>query len=88
MEPGVIGLLILIVLIAATVGVLVRQRPDSWNLPLLRTSGGGGALLKGMPEHLVRVAQMDVRVVADPLGAVTRGLCAMLPIASTLQLFR
>ena len=49
---------------------------------------GGGALLKGMPEHLVRVAQMDVRVVADPLGAVTRGLCAMLPIASTLQLFR
>jgi hypothetical protein len=45
MEPGVVGLLILIVLIAATVGVLVRQRPDSWNLPLLRTSGGGGALL-------------------------------------------
>ena len=45
MEPGVIGLLILILLIAATLGVLVRQRPDSWNLPLLRTSGGGGALL-------------------------------------------
>ncbi len=45
MEPGVIGLVILILLIAATVGVLVRQRPDSWNLPLLRTSGGGGALL-------------------------------------------
>ncbi len=45
MEPGVIGLVILILLIASTVGVLVRQRPDSWNLPLLRTSGGGGALL-------------------------------------------
>ncbi len=45
MEPGVIGLLVLIVLIAATVGVLLKQRPDSWSLPLLRTSGGGGALL-------------------------------------------
>jgi hypothetical protein len=45
MEPGVVGLLILILLIAATVGVLVKQRPDSWNLPMLRTSGGGGALL-------------------------------------------
>lgn len=45
MEPGVIGLLILILLIATTVGVLMKQRPDSWNLPLLRTSGGGGALL-------------------------------------------
>jgi hypothetical protein len=45
MEPGIIGLLVLILLIAATVGVLLRQRPDSWNLPLLRTSGGGGALL-------------------------------------------
>jgi hypothetical protein len=45
MEPGVVGLLILILLIAATVGVLVKQRPESLNLPLLRTSGGGGALL-------------------------------------------
>lgn len=45
MEPGVIGLIILVVLIAATVGVLVKQRPESWNLPLLRTSGGGGAML-------------------------------------------
>ena len=45
MEPGIVGLLILIVLIASTVGVLVKQRPDSWNLPLLRASGGGGALL-------------------------------------------
>jgi hypothetical protein len=45
MEPGVVGLLILILLIAATVGVLVKQRPESWNLPLLRTSGGGGALM-------------------------------------------
>jgi rod shape-determining protein MreB len=49
---------------------------------------GGGALLKGMPEEIVRVAQMDVRVVADPLGAVTSGLRAMLPVASTLRLFR
>ncbi len=45
MEPGVVGLLILILLIVATVGVLVKQRPDSFNLPLLRTSGGGGALM-------------------------------------------
>ena len=45
MEPGIVGLLILIVLIASTVGVLVKQRPDSWNLPLLRASGGGGALI-------------------------------------------
>jgi hypothetical protein len=41
-----------------------------------------------MPEEIVRVAQMDVRVVADPLGAVTSGLRAMLPVASTLRLFR
>lgn len=45
MEPGVIGLVVLVLLIASTVGVLVKQRPESWNLPLLRTSGGGGALL-------------------------------------------
>jgi rod shape-determining protein MreB len=48
---------------------------------------GGGALLKGMPEQVVRVAQMDVRVVADPLGAVVSGIRAMLPVASTLRLW-
>ena len=48
---------------------------------------GGGALLKGMPEHVVRVTQLDVRVVADPLGAVVSGARAMLPIASTMRLW-
>lgn len=48
---------------------------------------GGGALLKGMSEQVVRVAQMDVRVVADPLSAVVSGARAMLPVASTLRLW-
>lgn len=43
-EPGVIALIVLVLLIVGTIAVLVRQRPDSWNLPLLRTTGGGPAL--------------------------------------------
>jgi len=49
--------------------------------------GGGGALLKGMPEQVARAAQMEVRVLADPLGAVVRGIRAMLPVASALRLW-
>lgn len=49
---------------------------------------GGGALLKGMPELLVHLSRMDIHVVADPLGAVTSGIRAMLPVASTLRLWR
>ena len=52
MEPGVVGLLILILLIAATVGVLVKQRPDSWNLPLLRTAHS--SFLRQLERALVR----------------------------------
>ena len=48
---------------------------------------GGGALLNGMPERVVRVAQLDVRVVADPLGAVVSGIRAMLPVAATMRLW-
>jgi len=48
---------------------------------------GGGALIKGMPEQVVRLTQMNVRVVADPLGAVVSGIRAMLPVASTLRLW-
>jgi rod shape-determining protein MreB len=48
---------------------------------------GGGALLHGMPEQVVHLAQMDVHVVADPLGAVINGIRAMLPIASTMRLW-
>ena len=49
---------------------------------------GGGALLKGMPAQVVRVAEMDVCVVGDPLSAVVSGIRAMLPIASTLRLWK
>lgn len=66
MEPGVIGLLILILLIAATVGVLVKQRPDSWNLPLLRTSGGGAMLGDDLMGHDHSVGVRSEAASAEP----------------------
>lgn len=80
MEPGVIGLLILIVLIASTVGVLVKQRPDSWNLPLLRTSGGGGALLgDDLVGHEAAATSRTEVAAAEP--ALPRGAPALTVLA-------
>ena len=76
MEPGVIGLLVLIALIAATVGVLLKQRPDSWNLPLLRTSGGGGAMLgDDLLGHDAPAGSRADAVAAEP--ALPRGAPAL-----------
>ena len=71
MEPGVIGLLILIVLIASTVGVLVKQRPDSWNLPLLRASGGGALLGEDLLGHEAPAGIRAEAAAAEP--ALPRG---------------
>ncbi|MFT4037057.1 MAG: hypothetical protein QM692_02655 [Thermomicrobiales bacterium] len=70
-EPGVIALIVLVLLIVGTIAVLVRQRPDSWNLPLLRTTSGGPSLGDDL---LSRDASLGVRAdaaAAEP--ALARG---------------
>lgn len=49
---------------------------------------GGGALLPGMRDAVAAESAIDTRIVADPLGAVIRGACTMLPFAATLNLWK
>lgn len=70
---------------------LLRDLPAPLSAEIIEEGiylSGGGALLRGMPDQVVRVSQMDVHVVGDPLGAVIRGIRAMLPIAATMRLWR
>ncbi|MDB6132466.1 MAG: actin-like protein ATPase involved in cell morphosis-like protein [Verrucomicrobiales bacterium] len=49
---------------------------------------GGGALIHGMREAVAVATGIETRVVKDPLGAVIRGACRMLPFASCLNLWK
>jgi rod shape-determining protein MreB len=49
---------------------------------------GGGALLPGLRDTVAELSAIDTRLVADPLGAVIRGACTMLPFAATLDLWK
>lgn len=49
---------------------------------------GGGALLPGLCEMVYAENRIDTRIVEDPLGAVIRGACRMLPFAATLNLWK
>lgn len=48
---------------------------------------GGGALLPGIREAVMRDTGIETRVVQDPLAAVIEGARAMLPMTSTLDLW-
>ncbi|MGV3531348.1 MAG: rod shape-determining protein [Chthoniobacteraceae bacterium] len=48
---------------------------------------GGGALLPGMREIVATESDIETRIVRDPLSAVIKGACKMLPFAATLKLW-
>jgi rod shape-determining protein MreB and related proteins len=61
---------------------LLRDLPPKLAIEVIEDGiflSGGGALLRGLREHVAERTQIDVHVVADPLGAVVHGAAAMLP---------
>jgi len=75
----------------APITVLLGETPAAIGAEIIEDGiflTGGGALLPGMRDAVAAETSIETRVVADPLGAVIRGACTMLPIAATLDLWR
>lgn len=69
---------------------LVRRVPDDVGAELVESGialTGGGALVPGLPDSIARHTGLDVRVVADPFGAVVRGARKILPTVARLNLW-
>jgi len=75
----------------APIRVLLREAPAAVGAEIIEDGiflTGGGALLPGMRDAVEAGTSIETRVVADPLGAVIRGACTMLPFAASLDLWR
>jgi rod shape-determining protein MreB len=68
--------------ILQTIAALLHDLPSTTAVEVIEDGiflSGGGALLSGFDEQVARVTNVEVRVVADPLGSVIYGAQAMLP---------
>jgi rod shape-determining protein MreB len=75
----------------APIKAMLREVPASIGAEVIEDGiflTGGGALLSGMRDAVEAESAIDTRIVADPLGAVIRGACTMLPFAATLNLWK
>jgi rod shape-determining protein MreB len=76
--------------IVGVVDGLLRRLSDEVGAELVESGmalTGGGALVPGLAASISRRTRLDVRVVADPLGAVIQGARRMLPTVARLDLW-